>query len=233
MFDFCRTDVGTTNDSKSAWSFSDRNSSEPPSGHGRLRLWVIEIGRRKKHLKNTHIKNWRDPQHKDLRALVLYVWGGLLSFIFQEKNTHKKIYLGWVSVPTCLFPRISRAWPTPGNADSFTIFLFTIFVPLTPPLPKQRSYGLPLKLLFKGPHTELHTLSRNCEQTLQNLRTNRIMNKRAFLICFWHFPGLRCRKKGSFESAQSDSMRLTGLPSTNGNSSMESVVPAMLGTLFA
>ena len=64
----------------------------------------------------------------------------------------------------------------------FTKFLFTIFAPLNPPPPNQQNAGFPLEFLLKGPQTELRTLSQNCEQTLQKLRTNRIMNKRAFLI---------------------------------------------------
>ena len=67
-----------------------------------------------------------------------------------------------------------------GNASLFTKFLFTIFVPLDPPPPNQQSDGFPLGFLLKAPETELRTLSQNCEQTLQKLRTNRIMNKRAF-----------------------------------------------------
>ena len=66
-----------------------------------------------------------------------------------------------------------------GNASLFTKFLFTIFVPLNPPPPNQQSDGFPLEFLLKGPQTELRTLSQNCEQTLQKLRTNRIMNKRS------------------------------------------------------
>ena len=54
--------------------------------------------------------------------------------------------------------------------------------PLTPPPPNQQNDGFPLEFLLKGPQTELRTLSQNCEQTLQKLRTNRIMNKPAFLI---------------------------------------------------
>ena len=68
-----------------------------------------------------------------------------------------------------------------GNASLFTKCLFTIFVPLDPPPPNQQSDGFPLDFLSKGPQTELRTLSQNCEQTLQKLQTNRIMNKRAFL----------------------------------------------------
>ena len=71
-----------------------------------------------------------------------------------------------------------------GNVNLFTKFLFTIFVPLDPPPPpNQQSDGFPLEFLLKGPQTELQTLRQNCEQTLQKLRTNRIVNKRAFLIC--------------------------------------------------
>ena len=63
----------------------------------------------------------------------------------------------------------------------FVHILFTIFVPLNPP-PNQQNDGFPLQFLLQGPQTELRTLSQNCEQTLQKLRTKRIMNKRAFLI---------------------------------------------------
>ena len=59
--------------------------------------------------------------------------------------------------------------------------MFTIFVPLNPPLPNQQSDGFPLEFIVKGPQTELRTLSQNCEQTLQKLRTNRIMNQQVFL----------------------------------------------------
>ena len=67
-----------------------------------------------------------------------------------------------------------------GNARLFTKFLFN-FRALAPPPPKTRSDGFRLEFLLEGPQTELRTLSQNCEQTLQKLRTNRIMNKRAFL----------------------------------------------------
>ena len=70
-----------------------------------------------------------------------------------------------------------------GNASLFTNVLFTLLCALTPPPPNQQSDGFPLEFLLKGPQTELRTLSQNCEQTLQKLRTNRIMNKRAFLKC--------------------------------------------------
>ena len=63
----------------------------------------------------------------------------------------------------------------------FTTFLFIIFVPPHPPPLNQQSDGIPLDFLLEGPQTELRTLSQNCEQTLQKLRTNRIMNKRVFL----------------------------------------------------
>ena len=62
-----------------------------------------------------------------------------------------------------------------GNASLFTKLLFIIFVPFNPPPPNQRDDGFPLEFLLKGPQTELRTLRQNCEQTLQNLRTNRIV----------------------------------------------------------
>ena len=67
------------------------------------------------------------------------------------------------------------------------MFVHNIFAPIKPPPPpNQQNDGFPLEFLLKGPQTELRTLSQNCEQTLQKLRTNRIMNKRVFLIngCF-------------------------------------------------
>ena len=69
-----------------------------------------------------------------------------------------------------------------GNASLFIKILFTIFVPMNPPPPNQQNEGFPLEFLSEGPQTELRTLGQNCEQTLQKLRTNRIMNKRAFPI---------------------------------------------------
>ena len=75
--------------------------------------------------------------------------------------------------------------PSLGNASLFTKFLFTIFVPLDPPPPNQQNEGFPLEFLLKGPQTKLRTLSQNCEQTLQKLRTNRIANKRAFPSFLW------------------------------------------------
>ena len=69
--------------------------------------------------------------------------------------------------------------PRLGNAVLFTIFLFTTFVPLKPPPPNQQNDGFPLEFLLEGPQTELRTLSQNCEQTLQKLRTNRITNLEA------------------------------------------------------
>ena len=50
----------------------------------------------------------------------------------------------------------------------------------TPPPPNQQGDGSTLEFQLEGPQTELRTLSQNSEQTLQKLRTNRIMNKRAF-----------------------------------------------------
>ena len=62
-----------------------------------------------------------------------------------------------------------------GNASLFMNFLFAIFVPLNPPPPNQQNDAIPLDFLSKEPQTELRTLSQNCEQTLQKLRTNRTM----------------------------------------------------------
>ena len=63
-------------------------------------------------------------------------------------------------------------------------FVHKIFVHnFRPPYPPSQpaNDGFPHEFLLEGPQTELRTLSQNCEQTLQKLRTNRIMNKRAFL----------------------------------------------------
>ena len=67
------------------------------------------------------------------------------------------------------------------NANLFEKCLFTIFVPINPPLPKQRSYRFLLNLYEKA-------VKQNCEhsakienKTLRKLQTNRIMNKWAFL----------------------------------------------------
>ena len=70
-----------------------------------------------------------------------------------------------------------------GKAVCSQNFCSQFLCPLTPPPPNQQNDGFPLEFLSKGPQTELRTLSQNCEQTLQKLRTNRIMNKLAFLIC--------------------------------------------------
>ena len=46
-------------------------------------------------MKNTHIKNWRGPQRKDLRAPILYVGGGGCSPSVSRKKTPHKEFLGW------------------------------------------------------------------------------------------------------------------------------------------
>ena len=65
------------------------------------------------------------------------------------------------------YPSISAQREQLGNASLFTTFLFTIFVPLDPPPPNQQNDRFPLEFLLKGPQTELRTLSKNCEKTLQ------------------------------------------------------------------
>ena len=50
-----------------------------------------------------------------------------------------------------------------GNASLFTQNLFTTFVTLNHPLPKQRRGGVPLEFLLKGPQTDLRALGHNCE----------------------------------------------------------------------
>ena len=75
--------------------------------------------------------------------------------------------------------RFQASLQTPVCSQRFCLLFFC---PLPPP-PNQRNEGFPLESLLEGPQTELRTLSQNCEQTLQKLRTNRIMNKQAFLNC--------------------------------------------------
>ena len=64
-------------------------------------------------------------------------------------------------------------YETPVCSQNLPQFLY----PLTPPPPNQPSDEFPLEFLrlLEGPQTELRTLSRNCEQTLQRLRTKRII----------------------------------------------------------
>ena len=78
-------------------------------------------------------------------------------------------------------------------------FYSQFLCPLIPPPPNQQSDRFPLEFLLKGPQTELRTLSQNCEQTFQELRTNRIMNKRAFLTHkqFLGHPGHRSSRPGT------------------------------------
>ena len=65
---------------------------------------------------------------------------------------------------------------TLGNVSLFTMFVHNFCAPWPPP-PNQQNDGFPLEFLLKGPQTELQTLSQNCEQTLQKLRTNRIIRR--------------------------------------------------------
>ena len=61
------------------------------------------------------------------------------------------------------------------------------FCALNPPSSQPAKWGIPLEFLLEGPQMELRALSQNCEQTLQKLRTNRIMNKRAFPKVFHYW----------------------------------------------
>ena len=84
-----------------------------------------------------------------------------------------------------------------GNARLFTKCLFTIFVPLNPPLPtsKKQNDGFPLEFLSKGPQTELRILRQNCEQTLPNCsnkqnfeQTGVSFNKEDDVAFAWRLP---------------------------------------------
>ena len=118
-----------------------------------------------------------------LQALLPYA--NLMSYAQQhlqvEHLTLIETYCAAQDMHTCLDKDIVTRTLL-GNASLFTKRLFIIFVPLNPPPPNQQNDEFPLDFLLKGPQTKLRTLSQNCEQTLQKLRTNRIMNKRAFLI---------------------------------------------------
>ena len=68
-----------------------------------------------------------------------------------------------------------------GNANLFTTFLFTILVPLySPPFPISKVMDFLLNLYFRTSNRLAST--QNYGQTLPKVRTNRIMNRRAFLI---------------------------------------------------
>ena len=110
------------------------------------------------------------------------LWPKFFPLQFQESTELSDIPRGQKNY-TCnsKTESVSLIFPI-GNASSFTKISFTIFVPINPPPPNQQNEGFPLEFLLEGPQTELRTLSQNCEQTLQKLRTNRIMNKRALLI---------------------------------------------------
>ena len=92
------------------------------------------------------------------------------------------------------------------------MFVHNFCALLTPPPPNQQDEGFPLEFLLERPQTELRTLSQNCEQTLQKLRTNRIMNKRAFLkYDRLYAPWFWGRGSGGVKSAGvSQSVRETG-----------------------
>ena len=62
------------------------------------------------------------------------------------------------------------------------MFVHNFRAPFPPPHPPSKMMDFLMNFYSKDLKTKLRTLSKNCEQTLQKLRTNRIMNKRAFLI---------------------------------------------------
>ena len=107
---------------------------------------------------------------------------------------------------------------TLGNASLFTKFLFTIFAPLNPPPPNRQNDGFSLEFLLKEPQTELRTLSQDCEQTLQKLWTNRIVNKRAFLTY----------SKGMLKKGSTEPQRLCRtLGAKSSFSGLQSLLPSM------
>ena len=104
-------------------------------------------------------------------------------FVFGTLSvTFRSLFLTLLSLFSSLFCRTPFAGLLLWQGDTlFTKCLFMIFVPLYPPPPNQHNDGFTLEFRLKGPQTELRTLSKNCEQTLQKMRTNRITNKRAFM----------------------------------------------------
>ena len=65
-----------------------------------------------------------------------------------------------------------------GNASLFTKVLFTIFVPLDPPPSQPAKWWISSWIAITRTSNRIANISQNWEQTLQILRTNRIMNKR-------------------------------------------------------
>ena len=65
------------------------------------------------------------------------------------------------------------------------IFCSQFLCPLTPPPSQPAKWWISSWIPIKRTSTELRTLSQKCERTLQKLRTNRIMNKRALLKISW------------------------------------------------
>ena len=95
----------------------------------------------------------------------------------------------------CSGPSLSR------SPSLFTTFLFTNSVLLNSPLPNQQSDGFPLEFVLqdlkpKFQHSKLRA------KALPKLRTNRIMNRRAFLI-FTQCCGIRSLSSGIFCSGPS------------------------------
>ena len=64
-------------------------SSGGQQGQAKILQHCSKIGGEKKHKKKKQHEEPRGPQHKDSRALVLYV-GCLFFFLFQEQNIHIK-----------------------------------------------------------------------------------------------------------------------------------------------
>ena len=72
------------------------------------------------------------------------------------------------------------SWPLLGNASLFTKFLFTIFVPITPPSQSAKRWTSSC-FSIKRTSNRIANTQPKLRTTLQKARTNRIMNKWAFL----------------------------------------------------
>ena len=85
------------------------------------------------------------------------------------------------------FPKISWKFylfsETPACSQNFV----TILVPVIPPPFNQRNEGFPLEFLLEGASNRIANTQPKLRTNLQKSRTNRVMNKRAFLICVSFF----------------------------------------------
>ena len=118
---------------------------------------------------------WKSLVHFCRTMVCLHVWFSEEFFVFFSTRTR---VLGMMRRSSILPLKPRKCAQFPSKSACFTRL----------PPPNQQNEGFALEFLLEGPQTELRTLSQNREQTLQKLRTNRIMNKRAFLKRVGRFP---------------------------------------------